>query len=247
MIRQPRLLVAALGLLLAAASAGESRAQVPDTARAAQVTVTAGVIPAYWRTRAERTGYRLTSDYDETMRFCRQLEAGSRWIKLTSYGTSGQGRELPLLILSKDRAFTPEAARATGKPIVLIQNGIHSGEIEGKDASLALIRDMAVLRTRPELLDSVIVLMLPIFSVDAHERIGRYNRINQNGPEEMGWRSTPIGLNLNRDDLKVEAPEMRALISKVFTQWWPHLLVDNHTTDGADFRHDLTEIGRAHV
>lgn len=202
--------------------------------------LTGGDVPNYWRTRAEKSNYRLTADYDESIRYARQLEAGSRWIQYQSYGRSGQGRDLPLLIVSKDRAFTPEAARATGKPIVLIQNGIHSGEIEGKDACFALVRDIAVLRAREALLDSVILLVLPIYSVDAHERRGRYNRINQNGPEEMGWRSTPIGLNLNRDYLKVEAPETRALIANVYTKWWPELLVDDHTTDGADYRHDVT-------
>jgi murein tripeptide amidase MpaA len=197
-------------------------------------------IPAYWRTRAERTGYRRTSDYQETMRTCRSLEGASRWVRLVSYGKSGQGRDLPLLIVSKDRAFTPGEAQALGKPIVLIQNGIHSGEIEGKDASLALVRDMVVTRTRESLLDRVTLLVLPIFSVDAHERSGPYNRINQNGPDEMGWRATPIGLNLNRDYVKAESPEMQALLSEVFTRWWPHLLVDDHTTDGADYRHDVT-------
>jgi len=193
-----------------------------------------------WRTRAERTGWRETADYDETMRFCRQLESGSHWIKLVSYGTSGQGRSLPMLILSRERAFTPEAARATGKPVVLIQNGIHAGEIEGKDACLALARDIAVLQTRASLLDSCIVLVLPIYSVDAHERRGKYNRMNQNGPDPTGWRTTPIGLNLNRDYTKAEAPETHALLSEVYTRWWPELLVDDHTTDGADYRHDVT-------
>jgi hypothetical protein len=196
--------------------------------------------PAYWKTRAEKSEYRLTPDYAETMRFCRLLEARSRWVRVTSYGTSGQGRELPLVILSKDRAFTPEQARATGKPVVLILNGIHAGEIEGKDACLELLRDMVVLNRHAAVLDSVIVLILPILSVDAHERISHYNRINQNGPEMMGWRFTPIGLNLNRDFLKVETPEMRSLIANVYTTWWPDLLVDNHTTDGADFRHDVS-------
>ncbi|HKQ58963.1 MAG TPA: M14 family metallopeptidase [Candidatus Eisenbacteria bacterium] len=195
--------------------------------------------PAYWKTRAEKSDYRLTSDLEETMRFCRLLEARSRWVRVVTYGKSGQGRDLPLVILSKDRAFTPELARATGKPVVLVQNGIHAGEIEGKDASLELMRDMVVLQKHDALLDSVIVLVLPVFSVDAHERRSHYNRINQNGPELMGWRFTPIGLNLNRDYLKVEAPEMRAMISAVYTKWWPHLLIDNHTTDGADFRHDI--------
>ena len=196
--------------------------------------------PAYWKTRAEKTDYRLTSDYEETMRFCRMLEARSRWLRVKSYGTSGQGRDLPLVIISKDRAFTPEQARATGKPVVLIQNGIHAGEIEGKDACLELMRDMVVMNRYAGVVDSVIVLILPIFSVDAHERHSQYNRINQNGPEIMGWRFTPIGLNLNRDYLKVETPEMRSLISNVYTTWWPDLMVDNHTTDGADFRYEVS-------
>lgn len=232
----------------APSSAG--RAPSPDSivravfaAGSAGVTPTPTVsadVPRYWQTRAERTRYVQSADYDETMRFCRQLEAGSRWIKLDSYGRSGQGRELPLLIISKDRAFTPEAARALGRPIVLIQNGIHSGEIEGKDACLALARDMAVLRSKADLLDSCTILILPIFSVDAHERRGRFNRINQNGPAEMGWRHTPAGFNLNRDYVKAESPEMRALLKNVYTKWWPELLIDNHTTNGADYRHDVT-------
>ena len=208
-------------------------ANLPVTPRTEQA-------PSYWKTRAEKSDYRLTSDYEETMRFCRMLEARSHSLRVTSYGTSGQGREMPLIIISKDRAFTPAQARATGKPVVLIQNGIHAGEIEGKDACLELMRDMVVLNRYGTVADSVIVLILPILSVDAHERRSHYNRINQNGPEIMGWRFTPIGLNLNRDYLKVETPEMRSLISNVYTTWWPHLMVDNHTTDGADFRHDLT-------
>ncbi len=212
----------------------------PSPVVSGETTGTSLAVPTYWRTRAERTQYRETPDYDETMRYARQLEGGSRWIRVVNYGTSGQGRPLPLMIVSKDRAFTPEAALATGKPIVLIQNGIHAGEIEGKDACLALVRDMAVLGTRADLLDSVIVLVLPILSVDAHERHSPWNRINQNGPAEMGWRTGPVGLNLNRDYLKAETPEIRALLSQVYTRWWPHLLVDDHTTDGADYRHDVT-------
>src|SRR5262245_1398277 len=175
-----------------------ARAQTPDSSG----------VSAFWKTRAERTGYRQTADYDETMRYCRALEGASNWVRVVSYGKSGQGRDLPLVIVSKDRAFTPEQAKKLGRPIVLIQNGIHSGEIEGKDASLALLRDMVISRKKVALLDHVIVLVLPIFSVDAHERKSATNRINQNGPDEMGWRATPIGLNLNRDYLKVETPEM---------------------------------------
>ena len=233
--RASALLIAAL-LLTPAAALAQAGNTTPESSAG---SITSGDVSPYWRTKAEKTNYRQTSDYDETMRFVRQIEGASRWMKVVSYGTSPQGRDLPLAILSKERAFTPEAALATGKPIVLIQNGIHSGEIEGKDACLALMRDIAALRTRADLLDSAIVLVLPIFSVDAHERRGRFNRINQNGPEEMGWRSNAVGLNLNRDYFKVETAEMRALIGNVYTKWWPHLLIDNHTSDGADFQIDL--------
>ena len=196
--------------------------------------------PEDWSSTAESTDYRETGRYDQTLSFCRRLERASPWVKVLSFGTSGQGRDLPLVVLSADRAFTPDKARAAGKPVVLIENAIHAGEIEGKDAVLALMRDIAITRTRAALLDHVTLLVVPILSVDAHERRSPFNRINQNGPVQMGWRFTPIGLNLNRDWLKAESPEMRALIGQVFTRWWPHLLVDNHTTDGADYQYDLT-------
>lgn len=231
-----------LAVAVALATAPASLPQPPASAAPPVPADTMRIAPPsqYWRTRAEKTDYKQTADYDETIRYCRQLEAGSNWVKYVTYGQSGQGRDLPLLIVSKDRAFTPEAALATGKPVILLQNGIHPGEIEGKDACLALIRDLTVSKQRPQILDRVIILVTPIFSVDSHERSGRYNRINQNGPESMGWRASPIGLNLNRDFMKAETPEMKALLSNVYTKWWPHVLVDNHTTDGADYQHDLT-------
>ena len=252
-LRAAALLVAAV--LLAATAHAQLRLTrpapwTPDstvkavlTGGSAQLTPDPAVdpsIPRIWLTRAERTQWKQTSDYDEMMRYCRSLEAGSRWVKLEIIGRTGQGRELPMLILSKDRAFTPDAARALDKPVVLIQNGIHAGEIEGKDASLMLLRDLAALHKYDALLDSVTVLVLPLFSPDAAERRSHWNRINQNGPDEMGWRHTPVGLNLNRDYTKLDAPEMRALIGNVYTRWWPELLIDNHTTDGADYRYDVT-------
>lgn len=197
-------------------------------------------LSSYWTTRAERTGYRLTAPYDETVEYLRRLESASSLVRVRTYGTTGQGRDLVLVIAAKDRAFTPEAARAAGRPVVLVQCGIHAGEIEGKDAMLALLRDIAITGRQQDLLDRCVLLVVPMFSPDAHERRGRHNRINQNGPEEMGWRTTPIGLNLNRDYMKAESPEMRAFLASVFTRWWPDLLVDTHTTDGADYRYDVT-------
>src|SRR6185436_9816752 len=229
---RPTVLRAALLAVAATALAAIAHAQIVRRPPAAAWTPDSVV-------KAVRTGWKQTSDYEEMMRNIRSLEAGSRWVKLEIIGRTGQGRELPLLIVSKDRAFTPEAARALGKPVVLIQNGIHAGEIEGKDASGMLLRDIAVLHKYDALLDSLTLLVIPVFSVDAAERRSHWNRINQNGPDEMGWRHTPVGLNLNRDYTKLDAPEMRALIGNVYTKWWPDLLIDNHTTDGADYRYDV--------
>jgi hypothetical protein len=125
--------------------------------------------------------------------------------------------------------------------VVLVQAGIHSGEIEGKDAGLMLLRDIAVTKKFPELLDHVTVLFIPILNVDGHERFGPYNRINQNGPIEMGWRTTANGLNLNRDHLKADTGEMRAWL-RLFNEWLPDFFLDSHTTDGADYQYVITYI-----
>jgi hypothetical protein len=200
-------------------------------------------VPDTWRTVAERSDFRATSSYDETMAFLRRLEAESPFVHVTSFGTSGEGRPLPLVVLSKERAFSPEAARALaeerGKPIVLVQNGIHGGEIDGKDASLMLLRD-AVLGRRPELLEAATLLVIPIYNVDGHERVSPYNRPNQNGPVEgMGFRTNAAGLDLNRDHLKVDSPEARAVVA-LFDRWRPHVHVDDHVTDGTELDWVLT-------
>lgn len=192
-----------------------------------------------WATDFERSGGRKTPRYDETLAYCRRLEGASRWIRVTSFGTSPRGRKLPLVILSRERAFDPASASRTGKAVILIQSGIHAGEIDGKDASLMLMRDIAVTKSLARLLDSTILLFVPIFNVDGHERFGPFNRINQDGPEEMGWRTTAQNLNLNRDYMKAEAPEMRAML-RLFSAWLPDLYVDCHVTDGIDFQYDIT-------
>ena len=141
--------------------------------------------PTEWLTYYEKSGYTKTPRYDETIDYCKRLDAASPWVKYTSFGISPQGRDLPLVVLSKDQIFDPVKAAKSGKAIILIQSGIHSGEIDGKDASLMLMRDIAITKQYANLLDNTVLLFVPIFSVDAHERFGPYNRINQNGPEEL--------------------------------------------------------------
>ncbi|HEX2162393.1 MAG TPA: M14 family metallopeptidase [Thermoanaerobaculia bacterium] len=201
------------------------------------------VVPEPFRTVAERSDFRATSSYEETMAFLGRLAAESPAIHVTTFGTSGEGRPLPLVVVSAERAFTPEAAKALaaerGKPVVLVQNVIHGGEVDGKDASLMLLRDLALGR-RPELLAAATLLVVPIYNVDGHERVSPFNRPNQNGPVEgMGFRTNAAGLDLNRDHLKLDSPEARAVVA-LFDRWRPHLHVDDHVTDGTDLDWVLT-------
>ncbi len=196
-------------------------------------------IPSEWLTHAEKTDYRETPSYDETVAYSKRLAESSPLIRYTSFGQSGEGRNLPLLIAAEGETFTPESARAAGKPVVLIQACIHSGEPDGKDAGFALLRDLAITGTQAGLLDKVVVLFMPIYNADGHERSSPYNRINQNGPVDMGWRATTTNLNLNRDYMKADAPETRAWLS-LWNNWDPDLFIDCHVTDGADYRYNIT-------
>ncbi|HSM52321.1 MAG TPA: M14 family metallopeptidase, partial [Thermoanaerobaculia bacterium] len=165
----------------------------------------------------------------------------ARWpaLRVEPFGLSAAGREMAVAIVSSAGAFTPEAAAASGRPVVLVLNGIHAGEIDGKDASLALLRDLALGR-RPGLLDGVTLLVVPVYNVDGHERVSRWNRPNQDGPREgMGFRTTADGTDLNRDFLKATSPEARALLALV-NAWRPHLVVDVHVTNGSDHDWVLT-------
>lgn len=199
----------------------------------------AAISQSDWLTYYEKNGFTKTSRYNETIEYCKRLDKASPWVKYTSFGVSPQGRELPLVVLSRNGIFDPVKAARSGKAILLIQSGIHSGEIDGKDASLMLMRDIAITKQYSTLLDNTILLFVPIFSVDAHERFGPFNRINQNGPEEMGWRVNAQNLNLNRDYMKADTPEMRAML-KLFSSWLPDLYIDCHVTDGIDFQYDIT-------
>jgi len=147
-------------------------------------------VPPEWRTLAEQTDYRKSWNYADTIAFAKKLDKASDKIVYQSFGKSGEGRELPLLIAADGKEFTPEAAKKSGKAIVFIQAGIHSGEIDGKDAGFALLRDIAITKTRAALLKNAILLFVPIYNVDGHEMASPFNRINQNGPDEMGWRGT---------------------------------------------------------
>jgi zinc carboxypeptidase len=196
-------------------------------------------VPPDWQTHAEKSNYRETPLYAETIDYCRRLAAASPLIRFASFGKSGEGRDLPLIIAAEAETFSPESARKAEKAIVLIQACIHAGEPDGKDAGLALLRDIGISKTRSGLLSHVVILFIPIYNTDGHERFSPYNRINQNGPSEMGWRATTANLNLNRDYMKADASETRAWLA-LWNNWTPDLFIDCHVTDGADYRYNIT-------
>lgn len=192
-----------------------------------------------WQTYYEKSNFTETSRYDETVDFCQQLDQASSQISMVSLGKSPQGRDIQMLIVDKDGLNDPKLIRNKGRLVVLIESCIHPGEPEGKDASLMLVRDMVINKKNKNLLDKVSLMVIPIFNVDGHERFSAFNRINQNGPKEMGWRSTANNLNLNRDFLKAETVEMQHWL-KMYNAWLPDFFIDIHTTDGADYQYHLT-------
>src|SRR5947209_7902208 len=193
-----------------------------------------------WATPAEKSDYRTTPNYDETMAYVRRVAAAApKQVKLVSFGKTGEGRDLWAVIVSKDGVFDPAKLHAANRPIMYIQNSIHAGEMDGKDSCLALMREMLITKTQAKLLDPAVVIIIPMYNADGHERRSPYNRINQNGPAEMGWRTQSNNLNLNRDYLKADAVETRAFL-KFFNEWLPDFFIDDHVTDGADYQYDTT-------
>ncbi len=193
-----------------------------------------------WRTPAEISDYRTTPDYAQTVAYLERIAAAApSQVKIENFGKTGLGRDLKIVIASKDGVFDPAAIHASGRAILLVQNSIHAGEMDGKDSCLALLRDIVITKTKAALLDHVVFVFIPVYNIDGHEMRSAYNRINQNGPELAGWRGNASNLNLNRDYMKADAPETCAFL-KMFHRWLPDFFVDDHVTDGADFQYDVT-------
>lgn len=201
--------------------------------------VTAGAGVAGPRTRAERTNFRETSRYADVVAFLDSLHGRSE-LTFGSLGKSSLGREIPYVIASRPRVSSAAEARRLSRPIVYVQGDIHAGEVEGKEALLALLRDLTA-PSRPNVLDSVVLIAVPIYNADGNEKFApqEVNRGSQNGPGIVGERANGQGLDLNRDYVKAEAPETQAALA-VFNEWDPDVFVDLHTTDGSYHGYALT-------
>ncbi len=191
-------------------------------------------------TVSERSGFMATGRYDEVIKLCSAFQAAyPKQVKCFRFGTTPEGRPMMALAVTRTGAFTADAARKKNLPVTLIQGGIHAGEIDGKDAGFLALREMLESRVAQGALDKQVLLFVPVFNVDGHERFAKWNRPNQRGPVEMGWRTTAQNFNLNRDYVKADAPEMQAMLNLV-NAWDPLTYVDLHVTDGAMFQHDVS-------
>jgi hypothetical protein len=191
------------------------------------------------QTRAERTSYVETSRYDDVVAFLNAVAKQSPLVHTTTFGTTVEGRALPLAVVGKVGDATPRAVRASGRLRVYIQANIHAGEVEGKEASLALIREMAS-GQHAEWLNSMVLLVAPIYNADGNERVAPNNRGPQNGPiAGAGIRANAQGLNLNRDNMKLDTAEARSM-ARLLNEFDPHVMIDLHTTNGSHHAYHLT-------
>ncbi|MFP5391119.1 MAG: M14 family zinc carboxypeptidase, partial [Gammaproteobacteria bacterium] len=141
-------------------------------------------------TVAERSAFERTGRYEEVIQLCADFAARyPKAVRCIDFGRTPEGRPMKALVVSTSGALSAQAAQAQKLPVVLIQGGIHAGEIDGKDAGLLAIREVLERRAAPGALDRQVLLFVPVFNIDGHERFRRWNRPNQRGPVEMGWRT----------------------------------------------------------
>lgn len=191
-----------------------------------------------WQTPAEKSNLSDSPNYETTFKYLERLVESDKRLQKLSIGKSPQGRDIWMIVATKDGHSNATSLIEQNRPTLLVQAGIHSGEIDGKDAGMMLLRDI-VHGNKGHLLDNVNLLFVPILSVDGHERRSPFNRVNQRGPVSMGWRTNAQNLNLNRDYSKLDTPELQHLV-RVVNEWQPDLYLDVHVTDGEDYQYDIT-------
>jgi len=192
------------------------------------------------RTVAEASRFRSTSLYPDVMQFLEAMQRIDPDPRVETFGTSLEGRALPLVIVGPPGVIDPQSAHRSGKPVVFVMANIHGGEVEGKEAALMLLRDLVGGKLR-KLRERMVILIAPIYNADGNERLAVANRPTQLGPEGgSGTRENAQGLDLNRDFMKLESPEANGLIGNVLHRWDPLLTIDLHTTNGSYHGYSLT-------
>ncbi|RMF75122.1 MAG: carboxypeptidase [Acidobacteria bacterium] len=192
-----------------------------------------------WLTPAEASGFAESAGLDGARAFLARLDAASPDLRVLPLAHSAGGRRLDVVLATRGLADGGLEALPPGRPVVLVQAGIHAGEIDGLDAGLMLLRDLVPDHGADDLLSRVTLVFVPALNVDGLARPSRWGRINQRGPRHAGWRTNDRNLNLNRDYTKLDTPEVRAVVG-LLDALDPLLYLDLHVTDGADYRYDIT-------
>lgn len=189
---------------------------------------------------AERTHFQETGTYAEVEALCSHwARLHPQWVRCQTIGKTAEGRNIRAMVISKSGVLQAAAAKRKNLPVMLVIGGTHAGEIDGKDASLILTRNLLASSSSDNPLKHLVMVLVPVFNVDGHEHRRPFNRPNQNGPKVQGERTTALRVNLNRDWMLAQTPEMQSMLAWVH-QWDPVLTLDLHVTDGIRYRHDVS-------
>jgi hypothetical protein len=178
-----------------------------------------------------------TATYAQVISYYQNLSKQQPQMRLFNYGSTDIGKPLTLVVLSKDKVFDPALIKKQNKRVLLINNGIHPGEPEGIDASMMLVRDLLKKNQLPK---DVVLCFIALYNIDGSINRG-VSRINQNGPRAYGFRGNYRNLDLNRDFIKADSKNALAF-AQILNTWQPEVLLDNHTSDGADYQYVMTLI-----
>lgn len=195
-----------------------------------------------WATPFERGNGNQTTTWRACIDFHQRLaQAFGGWLRFEEAGRSDAGVPIHVGVFSTDGVFDPQAVKAAGRPVFFNNNGIHPGEPEGIDACMALLRDLCLDPARRAALGRTVLVYIPVYNVDGALNRQDTSRVNQNGPEAFGFRGNARHLDLNRDFIKADSLNTRSF-AQVFTRWDPDVMVDTHTSNGADYQHVVTLI-----
>ncbi|MGB1847680.1 MAG: M14 family zinc carboxypeptidase, partial [Pseudohongiellaceae bacterium] len=190
-------------------------------------------------TAAERSHFERTSTFNEVIEVLDALDSQTDLIYRETLLLTREGRDVPIVVLANPPVSSPAQAEASGKPVIAIQANIHGGEVEGKEASLIVMRDI-LFGDKQHLLENQILIFVPIYNADGNDAMSENSRPNQELSPVMTGVRTAHGYDLNRDGMIVDADETKALFRNVIQRWDPDLLVDLHTTNGTWHGNSLT-------
>ncbi len=183
--------------------------------------------------------------YDQILAYFSQLDQESEYAKLISCGPTDIGEPLQLFVIDADKEFDPALSRKRNKSVLLIDNGIHPGEPDGIDACIKLATELLHAGNLQEQLKNVTICIILVYNIDGCLNRNATTRINQNGPEEYGFRGNAQNYDLNRDFIKCDALNAMSF-TEIFRNWDPDLFVDTHVSNGADYQYVMTLIATQH-